>query len=73
MSMTFRAGVALFLSAMLLSGCAEDSSSKAVDEVPSAEATSGCTEHDGAWFGRSADGAVITSQTREACEERVGE
>lgn len=67
MSMTFRAGAALALSAMLLVGCGGSGS-----EGASAGASKGCTERDGAWFGRSADGAIISSQTKEACEERLG-
>jgi hypothetical protein len=72
MSMKTPASVLLALSAMLLIGCGGDSGSEAADEGASAQAKSGCTERDGAWFGRTADGAMITSQTREACEERAG-
>lgn len=67
MSMIFRTSLVLALSAVLLGACGGET-----DDNGSATASSGCTERDGAWFGRNADGAMITSQTREACEERIG-
>lgn len=67
MLMTFRASAVLALSAILLVGCGGSGSDGA-----SAGASKGCTERDGGWFGRSADGALISSQTKEACEERLG-
>lgn len=70
MPMTLRAGAVLLLSALFLAGCG-GSGSETGDSGPSSEASSGCTERDGAWFGRTQDGAMITTQTREACEERV--
>lgn len=72
MPMTFRASLVLALSAMFLSGCGGGSEAESANEGTSAEANRGCTERDGGWFGRTADGAMITSQTREACEERAG-
>lgn len=66
-----RASTVLTLSVMLLLGCGGDPATESVDKSPSAEASSGCTERDGAWFGRSADGAFISSQTQAACEERL--
>lgn len=67
MPMTFRASAALAVSAMLLVGCGGSGS-----ESASAGASKGCTERDGGWFGRTAEGAMISSQTKEACEERLG-
>lgn len=66
-----RAGVLLALSATLLLGCG--GASEPDSEAASTQASAGCTERDGAWFGRSESGAMITSQTRAACEERLGQ
>ena len=70
MPMIFRTCLVLVLSIMLLAACggeAEDSS------AAGASASAGCTERDGAWFGRRADGTGIISQTQEACEKRLDE
>ena len=70
MPMIFRTSLVLALSIILLGACggeAEDSSAAG----PSASAE--CTERDGAWFGRRADGTGIISQTQEACEKRLDE
>ncbi|MDT0617094.1 hypothetical protein RM531_01260 [Salinisphaera sp. P385] len=69
--MRFRVSAVLALSVMLLLGCGGDPVTESAGDSPLAEASSGCTERDGAWFGRSADGAFISSQTQEACEERL--
>lgn len=71
MPMRFRVSAVLALSMMLLLGCGGDPVTESANDGPSGEASSGCTERDGAWFGRSADGDFISSQTREACEERL--
>lgn len=63
-----RTSLVLVLSATLLGACGGDT-----DDSPVAKASEGCTERDGAWFGKRADGAMITSQTRDACEERIRE
>lgn len=68
MTLVLRTSVILALSATLLAACGGNS-----DDSASATASAGCTERDGAWFGRRADGAMITSQTQAACEERIGE
>ena len=68
MPMIFRTSLVFVLSIILLAACggeAEDSSA--------AEASAECTERDGAWFGRRADGTGIISQTQEACEKRLDE
>ena len=70
MPMIFRTSLVLALSIILLGACggeAEESSSAG------ASASAGCTERDGAWFGRRADGTGIISQTQEACEKRLDE
>ncbi len=68
MPKTVPASLSLALSAMLLLACGGDSD-VARDEP--AEMALGCSERDGAWFGRSEGGAMIMSQTQEACEERL--
>lgn len=68
MSITARATVILGLSAAVLVGCEGNSPG----ERDAAKRSMVCTERDGGWFGRSEDGAMISSQTREACEERLG-
>lgn len=71
MPMRLHVSAVLTLSMMILLGCGGDSATESADDGPSTKASSGCTERDGAWFGRSADGAFISSQTREACEARL--
>ena len=70
MPMIFRTSVVFVLSIILLGACggeAEDSS------AAGASASAGCTERDGAWFGRRADGTGIISQTQDECEKRLDE
>jgi len=69
--MTTRASVALAVSALLLLGCGGESEEKSESAGSAGEAAKGCTERDGAWFGRLDDRTRIISQTREACEERL--
>lgn len=62
--------LAFALSITLLAACggeAEDS------PAAGASASDGCTERDGAWFGRRSDGTGIISQTQEECEKRLDE
>lgn len=73
MPTTARASLVFALTALLLAGCGGDSSTDSPDDGATATENRGCTERDGAWFGRSESGAMITSQTREACEERLGQ
>lgn len=72
MPMPIRASVALAVSVLFASGCGGGSGPEAADQAPSSEGNSGCTERDGGWFGRTAEGGMIVSQTREACEQRLG-
>lgn len=71
MSMTSR-GIALILSALLLWGCGADEEAESPDATSDGVAGE-CTERDGGWFGQLDDGTLITSQTQEACEERLRE
>ncbi len=71
MPMRLHVSAVLALSMTLLLGCGGDPVTESANDSPPAQASSGCTERDGAWFGRSADGAFISSQTREACEARL--
>lgn len=68
MPMIFRTSLVFVLSIILLGACGGEA-----DDSPTAGASAGCTERDGAWFGRRADGTRIMSQTREACEKRLSE
>jgi hypothetical protein len=68
---TTRVSVLIAVSAMLLFGCGGDSGAESGNGMSANEAKKGCTERDGAWFGRLDDGKRIISQTREACEERL--
>lgn len=72
MPMTAPASLVCALSAILLVGCGSDSPANSANDGASTSENRGCTERDGAWFGRSEGGAMITSQTQEACEERLG-
>lgn len=72
MSMTAPASLVCALSVILLVGCGSDSPADSANEGASASENRKCTERDGAWFGRSESGAMISSQTQEACEERLG-
>jgi hypothetical protein len=65
-----RTSVVIAVSALFLVGCG-DSSEAGSGTESTAEASKGCTERDGAWFGRLEDGTGIISQTRKACEERL--
>lgn len=67
------ASVVIAVSAMFLFGCGDNSGAGSGNGWPAGENSKGCTERDGAWFGRSEDGAMISSQTQEACEEQLGE
>jgi hypothetical protein len=71
MPMKYRTSVAIVVSSLLLLGCGGDSGAEPDNGESTAEAESGCTERDGAWFGRLEDGTGIISQTQEACEERL--
>lgn len=73
MPTTARATLLFALTALLLAGCGGNSSTDSADDGATTTKNSGCTERDGAWFGRSESGAMITSQTRAACEERLGQ
>lgn len=68
MPMKAQANLVFVLFATILVGCGGGST----DEGASVKASKGCTERDGGWFGRNEDGAMIISQTQEACEERLG-
>lgn len=72
MPMKVRANLALALLTVLVAACGGDSPAESSDAGATINQTRGCTERDGGWFGRSEDGARIISQTREACEERLG-
>lgn len=67
MPMIFRTSLVV-LSIILIGGCGGEA-----ENNPAAEASAECTERDGAWFGRRADGTGIISQTQEACEKRLSE
>lgn len=69
---TTHASVVIAVSTLLLLGCGSDSGAEPDNGGSTDKVTKGCTERDGAWFGRTADGVMITSQTQEACEERLG-
>jgi len=64
--------VVIAVSAMFLLGCGGDSGAEPGNGGATGEVKAGCTERAGlGWTGRSNDGAIITAQTREACEERL--
>ena len=68
MPMIFRTSLVFVLSIILLGACGGEAG-----DSSAAGASAGCTERDGAWFGRRADGTGIISQTQEACEKRLDE
>ncbi|PLW81264.1 hypothetical protein CWI75_16695 [Kineobactrum sediminis] len=67
-----RANLVFALFATILVSCGGDLPADSADEGGSSKASKGCTERDGGWFGRNESGAMIISQTQEACEERLG-
>lgn len=68
MPMIFRTSLVFVFSIMLLGACGGEPG-----DSSAAGASAECTERDGAWFGRRADGTGIISQTRDACEQRIAE
>lgn len=67
----YRAPFLLALSVSLLAGCGGDSTPE--DAATPKAASSGCTERDGGWFGRTESGSMIVSQTQAACEDRLND
>ena len=66
-----RASLVLAVSSVLLLGCSDDAGPVSTDDRAEPTEYRECTERDNAWFGRRSDGTMISSQTREACEQAL--
>ncbi|WP_152551468.1 hypothetical protein [Polycyclovorans algicola] len=57
---------------LLIAACGQEGTPEGTpQEGSTSNADAPCTERDGAWFGRTPSGSIVTTQTREACEQRV--